>query len=241
MARPATGILVGPGVLANLAGVHALADAVGVAVINTWGAKGTFRWDDPRHGGTAGLQEHDFVLAGLADVDLLITSGLDPAEVTRTPWLGRAEVVDVPVDRLDGFAAAWAHEPFVPERPRLYTELAAVVQPLYADPASPAARLHAMSTSLGPDAIVLAPPGLLGFWVARTWSTTVPGSVVVPASTEPGLTERLAAAAAARGRSVTLLSPEPAEVPGVEVLVWDGGLAIPQALLDVAGPVVAWT
>ncbi len=239
--RPATRILVGPGVLANLDGIHALADAVGVAVINTWGAKGTFRWDDPRHGGTAGLQEHDFTLAGLADVDLLVTSGLDPAEVTRSPWEGRAEVVDVPVDQLGTFAARWPHQPFEPTRPRLYTELAAVVQPLYADPASPAARLHAMSTSLAPDAIVLAPPGLLGFWVARTWSTTIPGSVVVPASTEPGLTERLAAEAAARGRSVILLSPEPIEVKDVTVVVWEGDLSIPQALLDVAGPVVAWT
>jgi hypothetical protein len=240
-ARPATGILVGPGVLANLAGVHDLADAVGVAVINTWGAKGTFRWDDPRHGGTAGLQEHDFTLAGLADVDVLVTSGLDPAEVTRSPWEGQAEVVDVPVDRLGSFAASWPHAPFEPARPRLYTALAAVVQPLYADPASPAARLHAMSTSLAPGAMVFASPGRLGFWVARTWSTTIPGSVVVPASTEPGLTERLASAAAARGHSVTLLSPAPIELEGVDVVEWDGDLSIPQALLDVAGPVVAWT
>jgi len=240
-ARPVTGILVGPGVLENLEGVHALADVVGVAVINTWGAKGTFRWDDPRHGGTAGLQEDDFVLAGLAAVDLLLTAGLDPAEVTRSPWVGRAEVVDVPVERLGASAAAWPHEPFDPARPRLYTELAAVVQPLYADASSPAARLHAMSTSLAPDAMVFAPPGLIGFWVARTWSTTIPGSVVVPASTEPGLTERLAVAAAATGRPVTLLSPDPIELQGVTVHVWDGDLSIPQALLDVAGPVVAWT
>lgn len=240
-ARPATGILVGPGVLANLDGIRVLAEVVGVAVINTWGAKGTFRWDDPFHGGTAGLQEHDFVLAGLADVDLLITAGLDPDEVTRTPWLGRAEVVDVPVGSLGEFAATWPHPRFEPSRPRLYTELAAVVQPLYADSTSPAARLHAMNAALPADGVVCAPPGLLGFWVARTWSTTIPGSVVVPASTEPGLTERLAAAASARGRSVTLLSPAPVELEGVTVVVWDDDLSIPEALLEAAGPVVAWT
>ena len=240
MTRPATGVLVGPGVLANLSGVRSLAEAVGVAVINTWGAKGTFRWDDPFHGGTAGLQERDFELAGLGDVDVLLTSGLDPDEVTTTPWAGRAEVVDVPVADLGSFAVDWSHEPFEPTRPRLYTELASVVQPMYADPASPAARLHAINASLPANGIVFAPPGLLGFWVARTWSTTIPGSVVVPASTEPGLTERLAVEAAARGQSVTFLSPIATELDDVTVLVWDDDLSIPTALLDVAGPLVAW-
>jgi len=241
LARPRTGILVGPGVLANLPGVRALAEAVGVAVINTWGAKGTFRWDSPYHGGTAGLQERDFELAGLGEVDLLLTAGLDPDEVTTAPWEPRAEVVDLPVAELGVLAAKWPHEPFEPSRPRLYTELAAVVQPLYADPASPAARLNAMNQALAPGGVVLAPPGLLGFWVARTWSTTVPGSVVVPASVEPGLTERLAAEAAAGGRPVTLLSEVEVAVDGVDVVVWDGDLTIPSSLIDVAGPVVAWS
>jgi thiamine pyrophosphate-dependent acetolactate synthase large subunit-like protein len=240
-ARPKTGILVGPGALGNLAGVRALAEAVGVAVINTWGAKGTFRWDDPFHGGTAGLQERDFELAGLADVDLLLTAGLDPDEVTTTPWEPHAEVVDLPVAELGVLASKWPHAPFEPTRPRLYTELAAVVQPMYADATTPAARLNAMNQALPPGGVVFAPPGLLGFWVARTWSTTVPGSVVVPASVEPGLTERLAVRAAAEGRQVTLLSEEELTVDGVEVVVWDGDLTIPPSLIDVAGPVVAWT
>ncbi|HJR26258.1 MAG TPA: hypothetical protein VJ804_12355, partial [Acidimicrobiales bacterium] len=73
------GILVGPGVVAAgaVAGLHAFADAVGCGVVNTWGAKGVLAWDDPRHFGTAGLQARDFELAGLGDVDLLVTSGLD--------------------------------------------------------------------------------------------------------------------------------------------------------------------
>jgi thiamine pyrophosphate-dependent acetolactate synthase large subunit-like protein len=239
--RPRTGILVGPGVLANLPGIRALAEAVGVAVINTWGAKGTFRWDDPFHGGTAGLQARDFELAGLTGVELILTAGLDPDEVTTRPWEPYAEVVDLPVAELGILASKWPHQPYEPFRPRLYTELAAVVQPMYADPTTPAARLHAINQALPPDGVVFAPPGLLGFWVARTWSTTVPGSVVVPASTEPGLTERLAAAAAADGRPVTLLSEEEVTIEGVDVVVFDDDLTIPQALIDVAGPVVAWT
>ena len=63
---------------------------------------------------------------------------------------------------------------------------------------------------------------------------------MVPASTEPGLSARLAVEAAARGRSVTYLSVAPAELEGVAVLVWDDDLSIPTELLDVAGPLVAW-
>jgi hypothetical protein len=238
---PAVGILVGPGVLGHLDGLHALAARVGVPVVNTWGAKGVFRWDDVYHGGTAGLQQRDFELAGFGEVDVLLTSGLDPDEVTTRPWEGRAEVIDVPPEDLASFAAAWAHERRRPDRPRLYTELAAVVQPLYADPASPASRVNAVRQGLPPGGVVFAPPGLVGFWVARTWSTTVPGSVVVPARADEGVTERLARTAAATGRPTMLLTDAPADVPGVDVVVWEGDLAVPQALLDVAGPVVAWT
>jgi hypothetical protein len=43
--HPSVGFLVGPGVLAHVDGVRALAERLGVAAINTWGAKGVFRWD----------------------------------------------------------------------------------------------------------------------------------------------------------------------------------------------------
>lgn len=234
-------MLVGPGVLGHLDGLHTLAARLGVPVINTWGAKGAFRWDDPFHGGTAGLQARDFELAGLGDVDRLLTSGLDPAEVTTTPWAGRAEVTDIAPSELASFAASWPHPPGRPARPRLYTDLAAVIGPLYDDPRSPASRVRAMSRELPADGIVCAPPGLVGFWVARTWTTTVPGSVVVPARREDGLTERLAREAAASGRPTMLVTDAPATIEGVDVVVWDGDLAIPQAVLEVAGPLVAWT
>ena len=99
------GILVGPGVVrANcVAGLAAFARRAGCGVVNTWGAKGVFRWDDPLHFGTAGLQAWDFDLAGLGEVDVLVTSGLDPEEVTSQPWEGRAEVVDVAPEALGTF------------------------------------------------------------------------------------------------------------------------------------------
>jgi hypothetical protein len=211
------GFLVGPGVLEHVDGLHAAAARIGVAVINTWGAKGVFRWDSPFHGGTAGLQARDFELAGLGDVDVLVTSGLDPDEVTSTPWEGRAGVIDVAPSELDDLPSWWDRPREEPSPPALYTELSAVVMPMYGDPSRPPARLRAMSEQLEPGTTVFAPPGLLGYWVARTWPTTVPGSVVVPARSE-------------------YVVPEGAvhiDLAGVD-------LTIPQSLLDVAGPVVAW-
>ena len=236
---PTIGFLVGPGVLNHLDGLHRAAERVGVAVINTWGAKGVFRWDSPYHGGTAGLQERDFELAGLGEVDVLLTSGLDEAEVTSRPWRG-AEVIDVEPASLAALAASWPHPRRSPTRPRLYTELAAVIGPMYEEPGTPPAVIRAMSDSHEPNGMVFAPPGLVGFWVARTWPTTVPGSVVVPSSLEPGLTQRLAERAAAAGRPTTLVTDTVTSLDGVRVCVWDQDLTIPQVLLDVAGPVVAW-
>lgn len=230
----------GPGVVGHLEGLRALAEKVGVPIINTWGAKGVVRWDSPLHGGTAGLQERDFELAGLGAVDLLLTSGLDPREVTSRPWEDRAtDVVDIDPAELGGFEWREPHGDF--PRPRLYTELAAVVGPMYDDPATPPARLRAIAAGSPPGALVVAPPGLAGFWVARTWSTTEPGSVVVPADPDPAFAERAAVEAAATGRPVSYVTDEPVDLPGVDVVVWTDDLTIPQALLDVAGPLVAWT
>ncbi|MDX6231368.1 MAG: hypothetical protein QOH68_319 [Nocardioidaceae bacterium] len=210
-------------------------------MVNTWGAKGVFVWDDPRHFGTAGLQARDFELAGLGAVDRLITSGLDPAEVTSAPWTGRAEVLDVSPSDLADLAEEWSEPRRTPTRPPLYTELAAAIGPMYDDPDSPPGRIRAMSEGLAPNGVVLAPPGLVGYWVARAWPTTVAGSVIVPSTTEPGLVERLAAEAVSAGRPTMLVTDRQTAIDGVEVILWDDDLAIPTTLLEVAGPLVAWT
>jgi hypothetical protein len=209
------GILVGPGVVdaACVDGLHAFADRYRCGVVNTWGAKGVFRWDDPHHFGTGGLQARDFELAGLGEVDVLVTSGLDRAEVTTQPWAGRAEVIDVdPVE-----LATWdaTLPPGTVERPALYTDLAAVVGPLYERPGSPAARARELAEALGPDDVLVARPGLVGFWIARTFPTSRPGSVLVTS----------------------------VEVPGALVVgdaAWADVDLDPAALIAVAGPIVAW-
>ncbi len=244
------GILVGPGVVAAgpaaIAGLHAFADAVACGVVNTWGAKGVFAWDDPRHHGTAGLQARDFELAGLGHVDVLVTSGLDPDEVTSTPWAGRAEVVDVAPDDLASAAGARSWPGGRLDRPALYTELAAVCGPLYATPGSAPARAAALAASLPVGGLVVAEPGLVGFWMARTFPTSTPGSVVVPARGGPEAAWAVAGRAAADGRAVTLVvdAPPPAEVTagGVAVERWGGGSVDldPTPLVEVAGEIVAF-
>ena len=230
------GILVGPGVVGSVSGLRAFAARVGCGVVNTWGAKGVFPWDSPYHFGTAGLQARDFELAGLGEVDVLVTSGLDPAEVTSRPWEGRAEVVDIAPEDLA--AASPSLPPGTLERPALYSSLAAVVQPMYASTAVPppaAKAAAALAASLPAGGLVVAEPGLVGFWVARTFPTSVPGSVVVPAV---GARE---VALAATG-PVTFVAAAPVALNGVRVEVWTDDVVDldPSALVAVAGPIVAW-
>jgi hypothetical protein len=240
------GILVGPGVVRErcVDGLRAFAARVGCGVVNTWGAKGVVRWDDPLHFGTAGLQARDFELAGLGDVDVLVTSGLDAAEVTSTPWLGRAEVIDLAPTEL---ATAVPSLPRgTTERPPLYTALAAVVGPLYDVPGSPPARAAALAASLPAGGVVVAAPGLVGFWIARTFPTSVPGSVLVPARGTADTAWRAAVDLAAAGHPVTLVTgdadPPPRDLPGVAVEVWTAAQndLDPAPLVAVAGPIVAW-
>jgi thiamine pyrophosphate-dependent acetolactate synthase large subunit-like protein len=196
-------------------GLRAFARRVGCGVVNTWGAKGVFRWDDPLHFGTAGLQARDFELAGLGAVDVLVTTGLDPDEVTSTPWDGRAEVIDIaPGDLAD---ADRALPPGTTDRPELYTALAAVVGPLYERPGSPPARAAALAAALPEDGIVVAAPGLVGFWIARTFPTARPGSVRITTDPVVGST------------TVRVLDVD-----------WTDVDLDPSALVAVAGPIVAW-
>lgn len=206
------GVLVGPGVVAAGAvpGLHAFADRYGTGVVNTWGAKGVFPWDDPRHFGTGGLQARDFELAGLGEVEVLVTSGLDPDEVTSTPWAGQAEVIDVAPTNLGTFDRPLPRGSL--DRPALYTELAAVVGPMYDDPRSPAARAAALAADVADDGIVVARPGLVGFWLARTFPTRRPGSIRI-----------------ADDGAATVTDADWADLD-----------LDPAALVAVAGPIVAW-
>ncbi|HEX7134539.1 MAG TPA: hypothetical protein VF228_18335, partial [Iamia sp.] len=119
-------VLAGPDVVAlgAVPGLHALATALSAGVLNTWGAKGLFDWRSRHHLATAGLQAHDFALAGFGGADLIIATGVDEREATGDwrlapvvevhPWslgplaerVGRARR-DIPLPPLrDALAAA---------------------------------------------------------------------------------------------------------------------------------------
>jgi hypothetical protein len=198
---PDLGVLVGPGVLRVMEGegvvehLRRFAAQTGLPVVNTWGAKGVFAWDSPFHAGTAGLQERDFELAGLTEKLVVVCVGVDDDELLP---LGDAQRLDLHPVHLAFAAEGWPEPTADPARPPIYTELSAVVGPAYASDQSP---LHPARATrdlgvLRPDGgLVVADPGPAGFWVARAFPTTEPGSVLVPATKAPGT----AAAAALLG------------------------------------------
>jgi hypothetical protein len=230
--------LVGPGVLHDdaEAGLRTLAAVLSAGVLNTWGAKGVFYWQSRHHLATIGLQRDDFALGGLADADLVVTSGLDPLESPRERWAPLAgSTVDVPPRMLAPIAE------FVGVRPRAEIPMPAIRARLAAAtaagwertelPASPSSLTRAYASLVGPAGFVAAEPGgHAGFFVARTLPTEAPRSVFVPAARDGGVEEALHAAAARVPRRRCLVVADGpvgdrhralAERTGAVVAVWD--------------------
>ena len=258
---PRVAMLAGPHVARRGAvdALHAFAAAAGLAVANTWGAKGLYRWDSPHHAGTVGLQQHDFELV-FDGVDLVIATGLDPDE-TRPPMPAGTTVVVLDPQQLGLLAHHVARRPTIAANP-LYERLAAIAQPGYLDtrrPFHPARLVAELRAEMQADAVVTADPGPAGLWVARTFSTTELGSVVVPATGGPGVGAALAATAALRGGEATYVTTTPdlplvAEIRAVGTAlgaqfgmrVWDDAERpvdwdCTRDLVAAAGPVAAWT
>lgn len=244
-------VVVGPHAADRRSAVEVLAGITGATVVNTVGAKGLFPWDSPLHGGTVGLQVGDAGLAEITSADLVITSGLDDAESLSltTALTARAAtdpdaVVDVVPEQLAMVAGGWPPATAPGTRPRLYEALAGVVGPLYGAPGAPPARARALAEALPEGGLVVAPPGPAGFWVGRTFPTSVLGSVAIPVGRGPGAARDRAAEAASFKRPVTLIlserdldGPDGEPAPtGVEVEVWSDleGRAL-DSLIEVAG------
>ena len=216
MATRSAVVVAGPGVVPGGVGaVRAFAAATAVGVLNTYGAKGLFRWDDPAHLGTIGLQARDVELAGVLDAEVVLAVGLDEREL-RVEALGpRAEVVE------PGGLAAWGGRVHPMAPGRLYGELRAALLPLYDSdevPLTPAAAAADLGACLPPGGLVCALPGTVGLWIARTLPTTELGSVHVPPDPDPAVAAGAAERAAAAGRPVVLVSPTPPPAPVTEAL-----------------------
>jgi hypothetical protein len=168
-------------------------------------------------------------------------------------------VVPIQPRDLETFATAIARSSRPIETPALYERLAAVAQPGYVDervPRHPARAVMELKQRMAPGAIVTAQPGDAGLWVARTFPTDAPGTVVVPADAVPGIGIGIALAAARAGRAATAVTVGPLEAIDAELVdlgatlgvpltveTWgdDVDLSLTDLLVDAAGPVVAWT
>jgi thiamine pyrophosphate-dependent acetolactate synthase large subunit-like protein len=241
----APAVLAGPGVVAAgaVAGLNAFATGGDLGVLNTWGAKGVFHWRSRHHWATVGLQARDFELGGLAGADLIVATGVDPDEAPDDRWrLGPA--VTVAPGALGPLSEHWRRPPGELGVPPLRSGLAAVTQEGWASsglPLPPSRVTLHYGEVFGSGGLVAADPGLAGYWVARTFSTTELGSAHVPARRADGF----AAACALVARLRRPARPVLAAVDGVSaaaaaVLETAAGLgvAVPVEVWDPGGPEV---
>ena len=209
-------ILAGPGVVrsGHVVGLRALAAQTGAGVVNTWGAKGVFPWDDPHHFGTAGMQAHDFELAGFDDAELIIASGVDLLESPTDRWAGSAQVLEVEPWQLSSLALRWPDPESVPAPPPLYRLLSAALADRYTSedvPLAPARAAADLSAALPTGGLVAADAGPAGLWIARGFPTLEPGSVIVPAARQPGFAAAAALTAALGGRPAIAVVTDPVD------------------------------
>jgi hypothetical protein len=216
-------VLAGPGVIRHgaVAALHEVARRLGAGVVNTWGAKGVFRWDSPYHFGTAGLQARDAELAGLTAADLVVTTGLDPHEMPVETW-ATGPVLDVDPRVLTALTYQWSDSTRELVRPALYEQLSRALGPLYASdaaPLSPARAAADLGAARPAGGLVAADPGPAGLWVARALPTTEVGSVVVPARPVRGYALAAAIAASLSGRPAVAVVADPVDPSTAELLV----------------------
>ena len=243
-------LLAGPGVVTAGAvpGLHALAAAASLGVLNTWGAKGVFDWRSRHHLATAGLQQRDFALAGLGDADLIVATGVDPEEAPPALWRDLAPVVELPPGALDSAAGPCGRPPADIPMPPLRSELARVTQDGWAattTPLAPSLVTRHYGQVLGSGGLVAADPGVPGYWVGRTFATTELGGVHVPATTagSSGFAAACAVVARLRAPNRPVLAVVDGSGPGagdqmtaaVLGAAWRLGVAVPLAVWDPGG------
>ena len=253
-------VLAGPGVVHHLDDLRAFASRVNVSVANTWGAKGAFAWDSPHHMGTCGLQARDFELLGFADFDVILATGIDEAE---SPWerFALTRAIEVAPAYLGELAESVPRRSTDLEPNALFERLAAVAQPGYVNdavPRHPARAVMDLKRSLAPGTVVTADPGSAGLWVARTFPTDAPKSVLVPAHRAPGIAAALALILTRRGHDTVAVTTGPIDGVTEAVVelaeqieragsfrleVWgdDVDWSRTEELIEAAGEVVAWT
>ena len=251
-ARPM--VVAGPGVVSAGAvpGLHALAAAADLGVLNTWGAKGVFDWRSRHHWATVGLQADDLVLGGAADSDLVVLTGIDPDELDLAGLAALlastgATAVTVDPGALAPLAEQWRRPGGELAMPPLRTALAGITQAGWERTAAPLAPTRVTADYaqvLAGQGFVAAEPGRAGYWVARTFATTVLGGARVPARRQPaGLAVACAIVAGCRpgGPARPLAGADgPLDDATADLLeaAEDLGVAVVVELWDPDGPVL---
>ena len=102
----------------------------------------------------------------------------------------------------------------MPEPPALYRQLSAALADRYTSddvPLAPARAAADLSATLPDGGLVAADPGPAGLWIARSFPTLVPGSVIVPAARQPGFAAAAALVAALAGRPAIAVTTDPVD------------------------------
>ena len=236
-------VLAGPGVIEQgaVAGLHDLAVAAGVGVLNTWGAKGVFHWRSQHHLATVGLQADDFVLAGLADADLIIATGLDQAESPDRAWQ-LAPVLTLAPAALAPLAERCASARLLPGAPRLRALLADVTQRGWSAEGVPIAPSRATlhyGECIAAGGLIAADAGLAGYWVARTLGTSRLGGVIAPSTRWPGFAAACVAVALLRHPHQPALAVTDGPMDGATAAIVEAaaalGVRVPVEVWDPAG------
>jgi thiamine pyrophosphate-dependent acetolactate synthase large subunit-like protein len=238
-------VLAGADVVQNQAvpGLSALAASASLGVLNTWGAKGVLDWRSQHHWATVGLQARDFELGGLAGADLIVATGLDSDESPADRWQLAPSITAHP-GTLAPLAERWWRPRLDLAVPPLRAGLAAVTQEGWSAevvPVAPTRVTRHYGQSVGDGGLVAADPGVGGYWVARTFATTEPGAVHVPAQAQAiGFAPACALVARLRrpSRAVLAVVDGPVAVPVHAVLEAADhlGVSIPLEVWDPSGP-----
>jgi thiamine pyrophosphate-dependent acetolactate synthase large subunit-like protein len=240
-------LFVGPGVVRRrcIADLHAAAAALDCGVLNTWGAKGVFDWRSPHHWATVGLQEWDYVRGGVGDSDLVLMAGVHPSldpvpGVLVMPEALSAIAVAARGHRSSGVTSGGVSLPPLRER------LAGVTQRGWehdGDRVMPSQVTRNYGGFTAGRGVVTAAPGVAGFWVARTFPTTVLGEAVVPEARAEAAFAMAAALVAHHdrpGRAVVTAVDGPLDDRSAELLEWASSAGVPMVVevWDPNGPAI---
>jgi acetolactate synthase-1/2/3 large subunit len=199
-------ILAGNGAIRTHASrsLRAFVEATGIAVAETFMAKGLLDYEDPCALGTVGLQSRDYAMAGFDDADVVIAVGYDLVEHAPEHWNPRADKQIVVIDTV----AAEIDEFFIPEV-ELIGDIAHVLARLAAGasrqpsetgsdrlrdlvlgalhegreddtfPMRPPRVLWDIRQALGPEDLLVSDVGLHKLWIGRMFPAHEPGTVLI--------------------------------------------------------------